>query len=84
MVHHNINTERSIPARRRVHSVPLDDTLTVVADDFLLPELVPELGPAPAALLELPAAVTCPDISENKNKERACGEPISMTAHGRY
>ena len=61
MVHHNINTERSIPARRRVHSVPLDDTLTVVADDFLLPELVPELGPAPAALLEeLPEAVICP------------------------
>lgn len=50
--------------------MPLDDALTVVADDFLLPELAPELGPVPEALLEplvLLATVSCPEISENKN-----------------
>ena len=70
---------------RRVHNVPLDDTLTVVADDFLSLALEPllELGLAPDALLEeLPATVISPEISENKNKERVCGEPISTTAHG--
>jgi hypothetical protein len=64
--------------------VPLEDTL-MVADDFLLPALALALapGPAPDALLELLATVSCPEISENKNKEWACGEPISMTVHGR-
>jgi hypothetical protein len=58
----------------------------VVADDFLLHALALALarGPAPDALLEeLLATVSCPEISENKNKERVCGEPISMTVHGR-
>jgi hypothetical protein len=46
------------------------------------------LGPALEALDELLeallATVICPEISENKNKERVCGgEPISMTVHGR-
>jgi hypothetical protein len=85
IVHHSINTERSIPADRRVHNVPLDDTLMVVADDFLLLvlALALALGAAPDALLELLATVSCPEISENMNKERVCGEPISMTVYGR-
>jgi hypothetical protein len=46
------------------------------------------LGPALEALDELLeallATVICPEISENKNKERVCGgEPISWTVHGR-
>jgi hypothetical protein len=64
----------------------MDDTLMVVADDFLLPVLALELalGLVPDALPEeLPATVSCPEISENENKERVCGEPISMTVHGR-
>jgi hypothetical protein len=64
IVHHSVNTERSIPARRRVHNVPLDDTLTVVADDFLSPALEPLLELA--LLEELPATVISPEISENK------------------
>jgi hypothetical protein len=69
----------------RVHStsVPPDDT---VADDFLSPVLELELGLglAPDALPEeLLATVSCPEISENENKERVCGEPISTTVHGR-
>jgi hypothetical protein len=85
IVHHSINTERRIPAKRRVHNVPLDDTLMVVADDFLFPvlALALALGPALDELLELLATVSCPEISENKNKERVCGELISMTMHGR-
>jgi len=57
----------------------------LVADDCLLAALalVLALGPALDPLLELLATVSCPEISENKNKERTCGEPISMTAHGR-
>jgi hypothetical protein len=39
IVHHSINTERSIPAKMRIHNVSLDDSLMVVADDFLLPTL---------------------------------------------
>jgi hypothetical protein len=36
--------ERNIPAKSRVHHVPLNDTLmVVVAEDILLPELVLEL-----------------------------------------
>ena len=38
-VWNGINTERSIPAKRRVCSVPLDNTWMAVADDFLLPAL---------------------------------------------
>jgi hypothetical protein len=70
IVHHSINTERRIPAKRRVHNVPLDDTLMVVADDFLLPvlALALALGPAPDALLELLATVSCPEISENEKR----------------
>ena len=65
--YHYSNTERSIPAKRSVHNVPPDDTLTVAADDFLFPALalVLELGRAPDPLLEeLPATVVCPEISE--------------------
>ena len=46
IVHHSINTERSIPAKRRVHNVSLDDSLMVVALSARA------LGPAPDALLE--------------------------------
>jgi len=65
IVHHSIDTERSIPAKRRVHNVPLDDTLIEVADD-LLPSLALALalGPALDALLALLATVSCPEISE--------------------
>jgi hypothetical protein len=75
IVHHSINKERSIPADRRVHNVPLDDTLMVVADDFslLVLALAQALGPAPDPLLELLATVSCREISENMNKERVCG-----------
>jgi hypothetical protein len=40
-----------------------------LADDFLLPALALALalGPAPDALLELLATVSCPEISENEN-----------------
>jgi hypothetical protein len=86
IVHHSINTERIIPAKRRVHNVPLDNTLIEGADDCLFPALALALalGPALDVLLELLATVSCPEISENKNKEWVCGhgEPISMTAHG--
>ena len=34
IVHYSTNTERSSPAKGRVHNVPPDDTLTVLADDF--------------------------------------------------
>ena len=69
-VYHSINTERSIPANRRVYNVPLDDTLMLVADDDLLPDLaLPD---------ELLATESCLKIPENKNKERVCGQPISM------
>jgi hypothetical protein len=54
IVHHNINTERTIPAKRRVHNVPLDDTRIEVADDCLLPALALSLalGPALDVLLD--------------------------------
>ena len=54
IVRHSINTERSIPANVRVHNVPLDDALMVVADDFLSPAfaLALALGPALDELLE--------------------------------
>jgi len=68
-VHHSINTERSIPAKRNVHNVPLDDTLIVVVDEFLLPAAVVlalALGRAADALLEeleeLPATVSTPEV----------------------
>ena len=86
VVHHSIDTDRSIPAKARAHKVPLDDTLMVTADDFLLPALALALalGPALEALLEeLLATVIGPEISENKNEEQVCGEPASMTAHRR-
>jgi hypothetical protein len=76
--------EASPPKGESTINVPSDDTLMVVADDFLSPvlELELALGLAPDALLEvLLATVSCPEISENK--ERVCGEPISMTVHGR-
>jgi hypothetical protein len=50
IVHHSINTERSIPAKRRVHNVSLDDSLIVVALSALALALA--LGPAPDALPE--------------------------------
>ena len=51
IVRHSINRERSIPAT----NVPLDGTLMVLANDFLLPALtlVLALGPAPDAPLEV-------------------------------
>jgi hypothetical protein len=80
IVHHSI-TERSIPAKRRVHNAPLDDILMIVTDDFLFPALalgLPLAFGSDALLDELLAMVTCPEISENKNKGRVCGEPISV------
>jgi len=46
--------ERTIPAESRVHHVPLDDTLMVVTDDFLLtaPVLKLVLRPAPDAAFD--------------------------------
>jgi hypothetical protein len=85
IVRHSINTERNI-AKRRVHNVPLDDTLMVLAGDLLSPvfALVLALGLALDALLEvLLTTVSCPEISENMSKERVCSEHISMTVHGR-
>ena len=35
-VHHSSNPERTTPAERSVHKVPLDNMLMVTADDFLL------------------------------------------------
>jgi len=35
-VHHINNPEKTIPAKSSVHQVPLDNTLTATADDFLL------------------------------------------------
>ena len=71
IVHHSNNPERSIPAESRVHKVPLDDTLMVIADDFLLLELVAELGLGLGLELgvveALPTAVICPEISIYKN-----------------
>jgi len=58
----------------------------VVADDFLSPAfaLALALGPALDELLEeLLTTVSCPEISENNNKEQVCSEPISMTVHVR-
>jgi hypothetical protein len=76
IVHHSINPEKSIPAESRIHQVPLDNTLTVVAEDFLSPapvlELLLGLEPVPEPVLELfvepdpvalLVAVTCPEIS---------------------
>ena len=60
IVHHSINPGMSIPAESRAHYVPLDDTLMVVTDDFLLTSLVldlvlrlaPDTVLDPGALLE--------------------------------
>ena len=57
--------------------VPLEDTLMIAEDDFLLPALalVLELGRAPEPLLdELPAIGVCPEISE-KNENVASPSP---------
>ena len=62
LIVHSVNTERSMPAKRSVHHVPLDDTLMVVADDFLSPELVLELE---LGFADSPD----PEASENKTKE---------------
>ena len=73
IVHHSINTERSIPAKRKVRSILLDNTLMVVTDDCLSHALASTqaLGPAPDAVPELfLATVSCPAISEYKNNER--------------
>ena len=71
------NTERTIPAESSVHQVPLDITLMVTADDFLLFELVLavelKLG---AELDDVELTVSCPEISEEK---RACSEPYFTT-----
>jgi hypothetical protein len=69
IVHHSGNPERSIPAERRAHQVPLDDTLMVTADNFLLLVLVLaaelELGGELDAE-GLPETVSSPKISEKK------------------
>jgi len=54
IVDHSSNTERSIPAKRSVHHVPLDDTLVVVAKESVLPApmLVLKLLLAPDVLLD--------------------------------
>jgi hypothetical protein len=76
IVHHSINPEKSIPAESKVHQAPLDNTLTLVAEDLLSPapvlELLLGLEPVPEPVLELfveldpvalLVAVTCPEIS---------------------
>jgi len=83
----HISPERSIPPKSGVHQVPMEGTLMVVPDDFLLPAfaLALELGVDLVELdelLELLATVSCPEISENKNKDRVCDKPIFMTPHG--
>jgi hypothetical protein len=63
----------------------MEETLMVVPDDFLLPALALALERGlelDELLLELPATVSCPEMSENKNKQRACDKPIFMTARG--
>jgi len=62
----------------------------VVADEFLLPALALALALGLAIGLALDAlpeelltTVSCPEISEHKNKKRECGELISMRVHGR-
>jgi hypothetical protein len=66
-VHHSSNPERTIPAESSVHQVPLDSTLMVTADDFLLFGLVLavelELG---AELDDVELTLSCPEISEKK------------------
>jgi hypothetical protein len=34
IVHHSIDPEKSIPAESRIHQVPLDNTVALVAEDF--------------------------------------------------
>jgi hypothetical protein len=83
IVHHSIDPEKSIPAESRIHQVPLDNTVTLVAEDFLSPAPVLELllgvEPVPEPVLELFVeldpeallmAVTCPEISVNKKTNR--------------
>jgi hypothetical protein len=53
----------------------------VLGGDFLLPALAPALGTLDELLGEL--LISCPEISENKDKEWACGEPVSITVHSR-
>jgi len=62
----------------------LDNMLMVVADNFLLLVLVLALALRTVLdkLLEILATVSCPEISENKNKEWVCDETISMTVYG--
>ena len=66
-VHQSSNPERTTPAERSVHKVPLDNTLMVTADDFLLFELELavelELG---AELDGVALTVICPEISIQK------------------
>jgi len=54
IVHHSINTERSIPAKGSVHNAPLGDSLIMVVDDSVLPApvLVLKLGLAPDVSLD--------------------------------
>ena len=78
-VHHRNNPKKSIPAKSRVHQVPLDDTLMVTTDDFLLLELVSPVELELEAELVpegLPETVTRPETSE----KRVHNEPISR--HG--
>ena len=80
-VHHRNNPKKSIPAKSRVHQVPLDDTLIATADDFLLLELVSpvELELEAELVAEgLPETVTCPETSER----RIHNEPHFTTDYG--
>ncbi len=85
IVHRSINAERSIPAKRNVDHVPLGDTPIVAANNFVLlaPVLVLKLGLAPDVLLdpeEFPASVSCPEITESKEKGRILDyEPLYTT-----
>lgn len=71
-IHQNASPERSITAESIVHQVPRD-TVTLAADDFLLPEVAVVVGveaaleePLVPAAEALPATVTCPAISAKK------------------
>ena len=72
-VHHSSSPKRTTTAESRDHKVPLDNTLMVTADDFLLFELELavelELG---AELDGVALTVICPEISIQK---RGCNEP---------
>jgi hypothetical protein len=85
IVHHSINTEKY--PRQNENSQCIagrqpDGSCGRLFIAYSRDGATVAFGPAPDALLELLATVSCPEISENKNKEWVCGEPISVTVHG--